>query len=100
VDEQGFERGRAGDWLARFNVIGLLRYIQSQDLATGYEVCLPNLNKVTRSTYFDHERVILSKAKLVDLTKDLQVARKLRGRWGSATCDIRSASRAVIDSRP
>lgn len=90
------QRGLAG----RFeHVIGLLRYLQSQNLATEYEVCLPNLNKATRSTYFDHEeRVIISKARLKVLTKDLQVALKLPGQVGLGNLRYAKRPRAVLDS--
>lgn len=90
------QKGLAG----RFDhVIGLLRYLQSQDLATGYDVCLPNLNKATRSTYFDHEeRVIVSKAKLTVLAKDLQCAQKLPGQVGLGNLRYAKRPRAVVDS--
>lgn len=74
------DRGLAG----RFDhVIGLLRYLQSQNLGTSYTVCLPTLAHVTRSNYFEHEeRVVVSRPKLKSLEKDLDAGLKLPGRVG------------------
>jgi hypothetical protein len=93
--DEAEQRGLTG----RFeHVIGLLRYLQSQGLATRYDVCLPTLTKATRSSYFEHEeRVIISESRLEALTKDLQVALKLPGRVGIAS--LRHAKRRAIRDR-
>ncbi|MDF2605146.1 hypothetical protein [Sphingomonas sp.] len=88
-----------GGLAGRFEtVIGLVRYLQSQDLAAGYTVCLPTLAEATRSTYFEHEeRVIVSKAKLKSLGKDLQVALKLPGQVGLGNIRYAKRPRGTVD---
>lgn len=79
--------------------ISIVRYLQSQDLATDYTVCLPTLAEVTRSSYFAHEeRVVLSKVKLKALRKDLEVALKLPGQVGLGNLRHAKRPRATVDT--
>lgn len=89
-------RGLAGHF---DHVIGLVRYLQSQDLGKGYTVCLPTLAHATRSSYFEHEeRIIISTAKLTSLERDLDVAVKLPGRVGLANLRHAKRPRAAVDT--
>lgn len=81
------------------DAVGIVRYLQSQDLSTDYTVCLPTLAAVTRSTYMDHEaRVVVSKAKLKSLSKDLDAAIKLPGRAGLGNIRHANRPRATVDA--
>jgi hypothetical protein len=67
------------------HAIGLLNYLQTQNLARAYSICLPNLTRATRTVYHQSEaRFIVREDKVRALKGDLAAARKLPGQLGLA----------------
>jgi hypothetical protein len=65
--------------------VGILSYLQSQGLATEYEVYLPSLQRATRATYLsDAGHLVAVPDQVGKLLKDLKAAQTLPGRAGLA----------------
>lgn len=65
--------------------IGILAYLQSQDLAPDYSVQLPTLKPATRATYPEFDaHVLVTNEKLSEMRLDLVMAHEIPGKSGLA----------------
>jgi hypothetical protein len=80
------------------HTVGLLAYLQSQGLATSYNIYLSSLQRATRSIYrSDAEIFVARDRRVVMLRNDLKAAQRLPGRSGLAKLSNVKRRGAAID---